>query len=424
MPAAGEETHVRRRHLDWFADFAEHCQPSGFGPDGPAWIDRLAAELDNLRAAMTWSVSAPAAGGARAGLRTAGALQQLWLWRDNSAEGQYWLEQTLAADAAQSPTDSLETPLPAARLGAHGAHPRVLALNALSIQRRTQGRVAEAEIAAGNARDLARAVQDRRGEAHALISLGNIGQARGEDERAVGLLEEGLSIARDVGEQFATWRALTQLGLALRRLGQPEQARQRLEEALAIARAWGNVWNTAMTLRVFAQLAFDTGEDRQATALIEETLALLTRMGDARSYRELIWQLGTIALAHDDPRRAAGRFAESLKLSFQASNRGQIARCLAGVVAAARMADPAGASAPSSTTGARLLGAATGLCEATGIPMPLGERPVFEQSEAAVRADLDEDAYGVAFAEGRAMPMEQAVELALALAAEIQASSR
>ena len=62
LAAADEERSVRRRHLDWFADFVEHCQPSGFGPDGPAWIDRLAAELDNFRAAMTWSVTEPALG--------------------------------------------------------------------------------------------------------------------------------------------------------------------------------------------------------------------------------------------------------------------------------------------------------------------------------------------------------------------------
>ena len=55
--------------------------------------------------------------------------------------------------------------------------------------------------------------------------------------------------------------------------------------------------------------------------------------------------------------------------------------------------------------------------------MSLSERPVFERAVAMIRPSLGEDAYDVAFAEGRAMPMEQAIELALALAAEIQASS-
>src|SRR5687768_12076219 len=70
LAATGEETSVRRRHLGWFADFTERCQPGVFGPEGPAWVDRLAAELDNLRAAMGWSVSDPSVVSARAGLRS------------------------------------------------------------------------------------------------------------------------------------------------------------------------------------------------------------------------------------------------------------------------------------------------------------------------------------------------------------------
>jgi hypothetical protein len=40
-----------------------------------------------------------------------------------------------------------------------------------------------------------------------------------------------------------------------------------------------------------------------------------------------------------------------------------------------------------------------------------------------IRRSLGEDAYEAAFAEGRAMPAEQAVELALDLADQIQTSS-
>ena len=112
-----------------------------------------------------------------------------------------------------------------------------------------------------------------------------------------------------------------------------------LEEALAIARTWGNAWNSAMSLTGLAQLALDEGNLDRATTLTEESLALWTRIGDARSYRTSIWQLGEIALANDDPRRAAERFAESLRLSLQASSRGEIARCLDGIVAAGEMAD-------------------------------------------------------------------------------------
>jgi hypothetical protein len=188
-----------------------------------------------------------------------------------------------------------------------------------------------------------------------------------------------------------------------------------LEESRAVARTMGSLQSSAVSLAGLAELAFDEGKIDRATALIEESLALLTRIGDARTFRASLWRLGDIALANDDPRRAAERFAESLTLSLQASRRGEIARCVEGLVAAAQMADPAGASAQSSTTGARLLGAAAGLREATGSPMPFVERAVFERAVAMVRTGLGEDAYDIAFTEGRAMPIEQAIELGLEL---------
>ena len=178
-----------------------------------------------------------------------------------------------------------------------------------------------------------------------------------------------------------------------------------------------------MALNSLAQLAFDEGKLDQATALLEESLALLTKIGDTWSYRTAIWRLGGVALANDDPRRAAERFAECLRLSLQASERSEIARCVEGVVAAAQLADPIGTSAWSSADGARLLGAAAELREATGRPISPAERPSFERAVATTRAGLSDEAYEAAFTEGRAMPMELAAELALQLAEQIQASS-
>jgi hypothetical protein len=51
------------------------------------------------------------------------------------------------------------------------------------------------------------------------------------------------------------------------------------------------------------------------------------------------------------------------------------------------------------------------------------ERPMLDRTVEMIRTYLDEDAYDLAFAEGRAMPTEQAAELALELAEQIQASS-
>ena len=44
-------------YLAWACDLAERGQEGIHGPDGVAWIDRLAADHDNFRAALTWSLA-------------------------------------------------------------------------------------------------------------------------------------------------------------------------------------------------------------------------------------------------------------------------------------------------------------------------------------------------------------------------------
>ena len=62
---------------------------------------------------------------------------------------------------------------------------------------------------------------------------------------------------------------------------------------------------------------------------------------------------------------------------------------------------------------ARLFGVAEALREAMGAPLPPSDRKEYDRDEAAVRTALGEEASATAWAEGRAMTLEQAIELAL-----------
>ena len=63
--------------------------------------------------------------------------------------------------------------------------------------------------------------------------------------------------------------------------------------------------------------------------------------------------------------------------------------------------------------GARLWGAAAALREEIGAPLPAHERRHYEEAQASARGRLDEAMWAAAWAEGRAMPLEQAVAYAL-----------
>ena len=63
--------------------------------------------------------------------------------------------------------------------------------------------------------------------------------------------------------------------------------------------------------------------------------------------------------------------------------------------------------------GARLFGAAEALRTALGAPLPPAERAAYEHDVAADRTQLDAATFAAAWAEGRALPLEQAIADAL-----------
>src|SRR5579885_3179113 len=78
LAAHGELEAMRRRHALYFLSLAEEAEPwLTSGARGP-WIERLATEQHNLRAALAWSRHATEEGDGEVGLRLAGAL--CWFW--------------------------------------------------------------------------------------------------------------------------------------------------------------------------------------------------------------------------------------------------------------------------------------------------------------------------------------------------------
>jgi non-specific serine/threonine protein kinase len=114
-----EEGEFRDRQLAWCVDLAERAEGAMRGPRVNRGLDLLAAEHDNLRAALGWGRGRPAT--LEVSLRLAGALAWYWWVREHSWEGIRWLEELLAlADAAGD-----------GELSSRLALPRVRALTAL-----------------------------------------------------------------------------------------------------------------------------------------------------------------------------------------------------------------------------------------------------------------------------------------------------
>jgi predicted ATPase len=72
---SGEAEEIGRAHIRYFLALAEEAAPELTGADHVSWMDRLEAEHDNFRAAISRSLEA---GDAESALRMGGALWRFW----------------------------------------------------------------------------------------------------------------------------------------------------------------------------------------------------------------------------------------------------------------------------------------------------------------------------------------------------------
>jgi len=106
----GREAEVRHRHARAYLDLAETAAGHLYAAEQPGWIDRLALDQPNLRAALRWTIDA---GETELAQRLVAASWRYWQVVGQLAEGGAWAESALAMPGADAPTP--------ARLGALAA---------------------------------------------------------------------------------------------------------------------------------------------------------------------------------------------------------------------------------------------------------------------------------------------------------------
>ena len=148
------------------------------------------------------------------------------------------------------------------------------------------------------------------------------------------------------------------------------------------------------------------GDFERAGALLEEGLAMSRESKDLYTNTTALLGLGIVETRRGDHGRAKTLLEEGLVLS----------RKLGSMVNAAEiletLAEMAGALGDS-TRAARLWGAADALREVTGSPWAPLERRLHEPYLDVLRSGVDEADWRVAWEEGRAMTLDQAVDYAM-----------
>jgi len=347
---SGEVVAARRAHAAYFLALAERAEPELVGSRQETWLDLLDVELDNLRAALSWSLE-ETDGGERAesGLRAAAALGQFWQLH-GPGEGRAWLEAALA-----------------------------------------RGQVGSSAV-----------------RAKALAGLGWIMLFQGDHELAVAALEEAMGLYKDLGDPSGEANALAPLGYAALHAGDVERFPALCEKCEALLQKPLDRWTAAYLLIFLGRVALEAGHYERAVALLEESRTSFRELGYLRGVSMSNFILGMTELKRGNLERGTAVLEEGLPLTQRTKDKLGSAYYLLGLGGVAvEQGQPVRA--------ARLWGAAEALREVISLPLSYFHlaHSGYEACLAAARSQLDEAAWEAAWAEGRAMSMERAIEYAL-----------
>ncbi|HEU5102458.1 MAG TPA: tetratricopeptide repeat protein [Roseiflexaceae bacterium] len=349
LAASGEIETVRQRHAMYYLAQAEAAEREWDRPDEWAWLRRLVAVRENVRAALRWAIEMRDTATA---LRLNAGLFSFWTTCSALSEARGWLE---AALALPHPGDAQELLAAEAKV-----------LNVVGYVAAELGDLAQASACFERGLTLYRALADNRGIAWSLRGCAVVHRLRGEDVSAEQLLDKSLQLCQSSGDQWGIAWSLYALAFLQLTYGDPARAQLALEDALVHLQQQGMLFGVVRTLLALGYARFTQGDFEGAEARYLEALALSRETPLLPIITDGLERLGLVA-----------------------AEQGRLIRA------------------------ARLWGAAEALREATGERRWYVFQHVYDRALTTARAQLVEADWVAAWAAGRALPVTQAITEAL-----------
>ena len=425
LTACEELESLCESHARYYLAFTEHARQYLFGPQQALWVNRLALEYDNLRAALKWAVDNQKA---EIALRFGGALGKFWYFYDPIywSEGRQWLERALNIPASEAiPLAVQAKALNEAGVLAWAQVDYGQAIHyfeeCLTINKKlgdkagigstlgNLGMVAREQLDLSRARTyqeeclaLKRELGDKQGIATALSNLGLVVADQGDWAYATTLSQESISLNRELQNKSGLTLTLHNYGgLLAENLGDFNQAKTLLEESLALSRELGkNFFLIPYTLIHLGSLALYQNEYEQARGYFEQGLSLSQESNNKEGVGYALHKLGSLSYLEGDDRKANEFFVNSLQVLREVDSwMGMIWNYISMAGLACRCRQPVRA--------VTLLGASENLCAMTSITLLSAKFEEYQRNLKAARSQLDEADFNRIRAEGRAMSLDQ-----------------
>jgi ATP/maltotriose-dependent transcriptional regulator MalT len=308
-PAAADAT--RLAHRDYYLALSEAAAPQLVGPDQAAWLDRLDAELGNMRAAITFSLTQPDPG---PGLRLAVSLGEFWRVRGHAVVGADVLRAFLDTPATQGAT--------LLRARALAAAARLLVIT---------GGYAIAADYCQEALAIARAAEAKNLVAELLYVRAWALLRQGQPDAALPLIEQGLGLARRLGQSHLTGRVLSARSYAAYAAGDHAGATRDAAESLRLYREAGDQFQVGATLGNLGYYELAAGDLDAARRHLAEALGIFRALNHRVDVVYGTFNLGLAEYLGGSPGAAGALFAESLDLARRMGTKRQMAYALIGL---------------------------------------------------------------------------------------------
>jgi predicted ATPase/class 3 adenylate cyclase len=285
LKASEDAEPTRRRHEDLFAGLADRAAGELLGPNANAWLDRLDADQDNLRAALQHAADDRRV---ELTLSMGGALWRYWQRRGHLAEGRAVLEELLGREGFSAPT-----------------RPRSRALAGLGGVTYWQGDMAAAGRAYDEGLAIQRTLDDPSGLAEALYNAGFVAAVASEFETARAMYDESLGILTRIGDQPGVLRLSEAISFLLFHQGEFVEARAIQEGNIRALREAGEMVRVAIGSGLVSLLRARDGEVAAARAIQVEAINTFRAAGDTQSLVRTLIMAAAVAVVEGDLERAA-----------------------------------------------------------------------------------------------------------------------
>jgi predicted ATPase/class 3 adenylate cyclase len=343
LEKSGERDQICARQLHFYLALTEKARPELVGPQQGAWLVRLDLERENILGAHAWCEHAE--GGGELGLRLVSAVRRYWIIRGLLGLGYRVTVEALAREGAQE-------------------------------------------------RSFARC--------RALSDAGQLSSFMGRYAEAETYLQEGLEIARQIGDKARVLAVLQPLGLAALGQGHLGKAGAHLQEALILSKELGNKREVAAVLNALAQVHRVQGNMDAADRLYRDALAIARCLED----REIIC-IGLLNLAMVSICRGVWNPAREMVLEVHA-----IAQKLGSKPMGQSVLEVSAGLATLReewNTAARFFGAAEAQTRETGLRRDPADEAFLAPLIARAREILPASAFDAAESAGRVLNYEEAV---------------